>query len=484
MNAPGPGFAEHVLAGVRWIAALRTAAQIVSWVATLVVVRWVSPTDYGLNAMLEAPLEMSVMVAALGLDSALVQAPRLAPRQLEHAFFLIVLASLALFAGWYLGGPWLARWFAEPALEPLSRALSGLFLLVPLRVIPNALMDREMQFRTRARMELAASLLAAGTTLGMALLGFGIWALVAGIMLSRTLLTVLMMLAHPWFVWPRPGREANALLGFGALMMLSSALTLLAGKLTSLLAGPQLGAHALGLYAVALQFAWLPIAKAMPVVNPVLFPAFARLSGQTGVAVHYFTRAVELSALLVFPLMLGLAAVSPEFVALVLGATWQDAALPLALLSLSMPLKLLVSLLKPVLGALGRPRRVVLINLVTVLLTAASVPVALPHGVNGLALAALAIEPLVLACTLWLAREVMPVSPGALWAALRPALVAAVVMSFAVWLWRQQAGALPPGSRLAGGVAAGALVYVLSLRLLFPAVLGRARRLLLGRGRL
>jgi len=149
-----------------------------------------------------------------------------------------------------------------------------------------------------------------------------------------------------------------------------------------------------------------------------------------------------------------------------------------------MPLKLLVSLLKPVLGALGRPRRVVLINLVTVLLTAASVPVALPHGVNGLALAALAIEPLVLACTLWLAREVMPVSPGALWAALRPALVAAVVMCFAVWLWRQQAGALPPGPRLAGGVAAGALVYVLSLRLLFPAVLGRARRLLLGRGRL
>ena len=480
MNAPNARFAEHVLAGVRWIAALRSAAQLVSWLATLVVVRWVSPADYGLNAMLEAPLEMSLMLGVLGLDSALVQAPRLAPRQLESAFFLILVASLALFVGWFFGGVWLAQWFAEPALEPLCRALSGLFLLVPLRAIPNALMDREMQFKVRAQIELAASLLAAATTLTLALLGFGIWALVAGILLSRTLLTVLMMLAHPWFVWPRPGPDANALLGFGALMVLSSALTLLAGKLASLMAGPQLGAHALGLYAVALQFAWLPIAKAMPVVNPVLFPAFARLGGQTGAAVHYFTRAVELSALLVFPLMLGLAAIAPAFVALVLGPTWQDAAIPLALLSASMPFKLLVSLLKPVLGALGRPRRVVLINLVTVLLIAVAVPLALPHGVNGLALAALVIEPLVLGCALWLAREVMPVTPRALWRALRPALVAGTVMVLAVWGWQQRADGLPLAIALGGGVAVGALCYGACLQLAFPEVSARARRLLLG----
>ena len=57
MIAPELPLAQRVLAGVRWIAVLRTAAQILSWVSTLVVVRWISPGDYGLNAMLEAPLE-------------------------------------------------------------------------------------------------------------------------------------------------------------------------------------------------------------------------------------------------------------------------------------------------------------------------------------------------------------------------------------------------------------------------------------------
>ena len=195
---------------------------------------------------------------------------------------------------------------------------------------------------------------------------------------------------------------------------------------------------------------------------------------------HYFTRAVELSALLVFPLMIGLAAVAPDFVALLLGPAWEDAAIPLALLSASMPMKLLLSLLKPVLGALGRPQRVVVINLVTVLLIAASMPLALPYGVNGLALAALLIEPVVLVCALGLARDVMPVAPRALWTALRPALVACALMALAVWLWRQQAAALPLALRLGGGIGLGALVYAGCLQLVFPEVSARARRLLFG----
>ena len=482
MIAPEVPLAERVLAGVRWIAVLRTAAQILSWVSTLVVVRWISPGDYGLNAMLEAPLEMTLMLAALGVDSALVQAPRLLPRDLQSAFGLILIASGLLFVGWFFGGGWLAEWFAEPQLEPLCRALSGLFLLVPLRAIPNALLDRDLNFRTRAKIELIAAIVAALGTLGLAFAGVGIWALVAGIMLNRTVCTLLMMLAQPWRLWPRLGAEAWPLLAFGGVMLLSSAVTLLIGKLPALMAGPALGAQALGLYAVALQFAGMPIAKAMPVVNPVLFPAFARLSAQPVEARHYFLRAIELSSLLIFPLMVGLAVVATEFVALVLGPGWEAAALPLALLSLAMPPKLINTLFKPVIVAMGRPQLVLIGNGLTLLLLALVVMLATPYGVPGLAVAVGVLEPLALVVTLWLARPVLTLGVGALLRALRPATVGVVLMAGAVWSLKDFVAPLPLAARAALEVLWGAAVYAGAVHFFFREVSARARRLLSGAG--
>ena len=63
-----------VLYGARWSAMLRVTGQMVSWLSTIIVVRFIRPEDYGLNAMLEAPLELLMLVSAFGLDLALVGA--------------------------------------------------------------------------------------------------------------------------------------------------------------------------------------------------------------------------------------------------------------------------------------------------------------------------------------------------------------------------------------------------------------------------
>ena len=64
---------DKVLSGARWAAILRLAGQAISWLSTIVVVRFISPEDYGLNAMLEAPLELLTLLSTFGLDLALVR---------------------------------------------------------------------------------------------------------------------------------------------------------------------------------------------------------------------------------------------------------------------------------------------------------------------------------------------------------------------------------------------------------------------------
>ena len=65
---------QKILSGARWAVVLRLIGQAISWLSTIIVVRFISPGDYGLNAMLEAPAELLLLLSTLGLDLALVRA--------------------------------------------------------------------------------------------------------------------------------------------------------------------------------------------------------------------------------------------------------------------------------------------------------------------------------------------------------------------------------------------------------------------------
>src|ERR1700712_5392520 len=133
---------DKVLAGARWAAILRLVGQAISWLSTIVVVRFISPEDYGLNAMLEAPLELMMMLSAFGLNLALVRSKNIEQDELRSVFGWLLVINGLLFLAYFFGGALIAIYFDEPRLELLAKVLAFVFLLAPFRVIPNALLDR------------------------------------------------------------------------------------------------------------------------------------------------------------------------------------------------------------------------------------------------------------------------------------------------------------------------------------------------------
>ena len=75
-----------MLTGARWATALRLAAQVFSWLSTIIVVRFISPADYGLNAMLSSPLILMMLLSTLGLEAALVQVKKINHEELQSIF--------------------------------------------------------------------------------------------------------------------------------------------------------------------------------------------------------------------------------------------------------------------------------------------------------------------------------------------------------------------------------------------------------------
>jgi O-antigen/teichoic acid export membrane protein len=473
---------DKVLLGARWSVTLRLTGQIVSWLSTIIVVRFISPQDYGLNAMLEAPLELLMLFCTAGLDLALVRSKNIREDELRSIFGWLLLINGLLFLAYFFGSSWIAAYFDEPRLELLAKVVAFVFLLGPLRVIPNALLDRNLKFKLRAFAEFVAGISAAIATLALAISGAGVWALVIGMLISRILLVIILMILQPWIMAPSLSfSPVRNMMVFGGILSLSGMVTLITDKLVTLVAGPILGAGLLGIFAVTFQFALLPLAKIMPVINPIIFPAFSKFQEDRVAATHYLEKSLGLVSLGLFPVMIGLACISQEFVATVLGDKWADVAVPLALLSAVMPFRMTTSFLRPVLASIGRPDLSLKSTIVGLGILLPLILVGTRYGIIGLVVATMVTELVVAFSTISLSKAVLNTSFTKIGASLRPAIVSSAVMAACLLGAKFTFGNEVSFGLLLAEIGFGALIYFLTLRTFYGEWLQNAITLFLGR---
>lgn len=380
-----PSLRARLLSGAKWSVALRVVTQTYRWVITLVMVRLLTPEDYGLNAMLEAPIEILALVGTLGIDAALIRYGVRDRERLAAAFGWLLVVHGILFFALFVGAPWIAAYFNAPPLELLVQVAAVVFILAPFRVLPNALLDMNLDFKLKAQVELKATLIASLVGLGLAMAGAGVWALVAVSLLTACLTAGLLMWYRPWFVIPTLKRDNTApLLSYGLTILSGALITLIAGKAIHVLAGPKLGPEILGVFAVASLLSYLPISKAMPILQQILYPTYVKLANDATLVKRYVLHAFELSFLAILPLAIGIAAVSEPLVETLFGPRWQSAALPLALLSLLAPLRLVSLLSHAPLNATGHARSVASLSILNLLILAGGALIVAPYGLNGL----------------------------------------------------------------------------------------------------
>ncbi|MHC5053016.1 MAG: oligosaccharide flippase family protein, partial [Planctomycetota bacterium] len=144
---------------------------------------------------------------------------------------------------------------------------------------------------------------------------------------------------------------------------------------------------------------------------------------------YYFLKVVRLVALLTFPIFFGLAVVAPEFVHLILGEKYEGAILPIVLLSLAMPMRMISNLFPAMVYGRGRPGVEMGNTLFGLLVMPIAVLIGVHWGLLGLCLAWLTGFPLVFAFQLRRSAKVAQVPPMEVLRATVPALVASLLMT-------------------------------------------------------
>jgi len=458
----------RILQGARWATILRMTAQLFSWLATLIVVRFISPEDYGLNSMLESPLVIMMLFCTFGMDISLLQAKKLEERELQGVFGWLLLINSVLFLGYFFGAGFIADYFKEPRLELLGQVLAFSFLLVPFRVIPNVLLDRALDFKLRAQLELVATVSAAAVTLGLAYLGYGIWALVIGALVNRVLINLLLMIARPWFITPRFNQlPSGRLLAMGGMLTLAGALSLISDQLTNLIGGPRVGAEMLGMLALGSQFASLPLAKCMPVINQTMIPSFAKFRDQPAQAVYYFEKMLTVAALILIPMLAGMATLADEIVLTLYSSAWELSVVLLVIMATGMLFRFNTVLLKNFALSMGNANISVRVGLAQLSILLPATYFSASYGAVGLALAWSMTEAIVAVIVLIYCTRAFDFRFARLVSCYLPALVGCVSMAGGVRLATVMLDSGHDFGSLIGLVILGVVIYILVIRMFF-----------------
>lgn len=347
---------RKVLSSFRWLAAGRFFGQLVNWAITLFVIRLLTPADYGLMEMASLFISILTLLNEMGLGAAIIQAEQIEQKSLQQIFGMILLINTGLFFLLFLASPLIALFFEEPQLIPIVRVLAIQFLFIGLSVIPQSLLEREMLFKERSLVDLVSNLIGGFITLGLALMGYGVWSLVWGSVLLFLTKTIGLHLFAPFFHRPTFSfKGMRHFVSFGGLIMTERVLWYLYSQADVFIIGKILGKELLGFYAVGKHLSRLPSLKISPIVNQIVLPAFSRIQKDQWQISYYLQKGIRILSFFAYPVFWGISSIAPELVSVVLGEKWLLASKTLTWMSLILPLGMISGIIQSALKGVGKP---------------------------------------------------------------------------------------------------------------------------------
>ncbi len=468
-----------MLDGVFWLTVVKVFGQVISWTITVYVIRILSPDDYGLMAMAGVYLGFIILFNEVGLSAAIIQKKDLNQEDLSNICWAVLSINLALYALSFFSAPLVAAFYNEPRVADVIRVASIVFIIRSLGLVSNNMLTREMVFNRQSQAGLIGNLSGAVATLWLAMEGFGVWSLVYGNIIIEIVKNLLFSLFYPW----KPEfsfsfSKVKDLIHFGSKVAVARFFWYLSSNMDLLIAGKILGKTQLGYYAIAVQFALIPLDKMVSTISQVAFPAFSKVQDDPALLRRYYLKIVNVVAFASFPVCWGIFLVAESAVPLFLSEKWLPAILPLQILSMVTAFRAIHIINAPLEMAVGRPGITIRNFMIITSVLALSFFIGSSYGLEGLAYSWL-VFPIVFLITTSITLKLIGLSLAAYLKELRHPFLGTGFMVLAVLLG-QKLVLVNHGlvAHLAGSAALGLASYLLYYVLFNREMFAEARNLL------
>jgi O-antigen/teichoic acid export membrane protein len=469
------GFADRVRAAVFWRWGSQVLAQLVTWTATIIIVRLLDPHDYGLFAMTQALLTALNFLNGYSYATSLIQSKEVDDRRIAQVFGLLLVSNILLATIQLIAAPYAAAYYGQPLVATLLRIQALIYLTTPFIALPSALLARQLDFRRQALVNLLSAAIGAVVGLWLAWQGYGVWALVWAPIVGFSCRALGLTIAARKLVWPIfDFRGARDIVGFGTALTLCQLFWIIQSQSDIVIAGRSFDPHDLGLYSEALFLSLIMTSRFLPPLNEVAFPAYAELNNAGKSLAPAFLSSARMIMLVAAPFYIGLSLTAGPLVTTFFGPKWLEMIPIVAALAIAMPAMALQIVCSPVTNALGRPGIYLFTNVAGAVIMPVCFLYAVSQGAQGLANAWHIAAPLLLVITLGATLPAIGARFIDLVKALLPVAVACLIMAVFVLALDSVTRSLAAPLQLAVLALVGAGVYGGVLQLFWPALLADA----------
>lgn len=461
------GLDRRLVSGVAWTAAAKFGSQIITWGCLLLLARLLSPADFGIVSMSTIFTGFVNIVAEFGIGSAILVMRELTENQIRQTNALSAIVGFGIAGITVLAAKPMAMFFHKPELFTVVAVMGLGFAMSGFRVVPQALLARDIRFKTISSIEAGAVVIQSFISLLLAWLGLGYWALIIG-SLTGGMCSTLRFCFVSRCRFERPKfRQVREQLAYSQRILVSRAAWYAYSNADFVVAGRILGGSALGVYTMAWNLANAPVDKVVSLILRITPSVFSAVQHDRVELKRYLRVVSEGMALLLFPVGFGIALVAGVAVPTLFDKRWAGAAMPVSMLAICAVVRCLVSVFAQVQETIRDVRYTMWQSLVCLAVLPASFWYGSRWGANGIAMAWLTCYPILCAPLVLRTLHKIQMGKREYLKSLSPAGVASMVMTGAVLSLHHSTRGLRPSIQLMLDSGLGVAIYAGVLLLFF-----------------
>jgi PST family polysaccharide transporter len=344
------------IGSLKWSALMEVVSRTAQPIIFVILARLLTPNDFGVVATAMIAISFSQMFWDAGLSKALIQTKE-APEDAAHVvFWTNLVLGLLIYLLLFTLAPAIATFFKSPASGPVLRVLGIQIVIASLSSVQQALFVRDLDFRGLFWIKLLTAFIPGFFSIPLALYGYGVWALVAGMLVGQAANLLLLWKKSIW----RPQFTYNLVLArslfkFGIWVLLESFGAWLIVWGDNVIVGRFLGVHDLGVYRTGWMLVTIIFGLVLNPFLPVLYPTFSRMQNDLPGLKNTFHKINRIVFAIALPMGAGLLFIGPEVATLLFGEKWHGLGFVLGVLGLMNSIAWLVGVNAELYRAMGRP---------------------------------------------------------------------------------------------------------------------------------
>ena len=450
---------QKTVKGVAWTSLNKVLDLGFGFVIGIILARLLSPSDYGLLAMIAVFNAIAFAFLDSGFGNALIRKPDLTEDDNTTAFLFNLVAGIALFGVIWFIAPWVSVFYDKPILTPLLRAEGSLLIVTSFKIVQNTQLTRALNFKAKMIIRIVSSV--SGGVIGIiaAYSGLGVWALVVMHIADALISLVLLWVISPWRPRGKWSKKSfNYLWGFGSKLLASGLLDTIYGNIYPIIIGKFYSAADLGQYTRAKQYAAMPSTSLTGAIQQVTFPVLSQIQDDDQRLGNNYRRMLRFTVFIVFPIMMGMAALAHPLVISLVTDKWAQCIPYLQVSCFSMMWYPVHAINLSLLQVKGRSDLFLRLEIIKKALITVVVFICVPFGIMGICYGAVFTSLACLAINTYYTGKLINVGFVRQMMDMTPTLLASLAMGAVVYF-----AVMPFGSdvvKLAVGIPVGMVIYL------------------------